>query len=569
VAWFASWLWEGVVIVLLVSAMLRGLRRVDAATRYAIWWGTLLAIICWPAVTLARFIGQALLAVRVPAVPVLTAHSARHFVEVTVPSAPVWALRVAVGLWLASVIWKLSRLAVACWQLRRVKRSCAPVDADQIAHLPLWRAVSRRGRGALLCVSDKVGVACALGFRRPMIALPRQFVEQLAPRDLDQVALHEYAHLQRRDDWARLVQLAVDAVCGWHPAVRWISRQLTFEREVACDDWVVQRTRDPLGYARCLTTLAERTVAGRASTLSPAAWNSEAVVVRRVQRVLDARRHAAPSPSRWRLAIAVAVVALCAGEAGRVLALQDATDRIVASSPIGGTLSEAVTAEAFGSIAPLSHVTAAGTIATANAAVASGSLLASGAPAFGVAALAPGLDLSSIRPGPARADTRIAAAEIDSNSTELSDERPASDTPTVETAAHSSHPAAEEIFSPVPAVQHAFMPRATDEIGAGGTAPGSGFAQLDLSATVDDLVLDDDVDHEMAPPTLDQPAHSAGVTHVRASRPRTRGTGFFARVGRSIAHILGTRTRSPGLGTAESPRRRRASRALPIEWPLA
>ena len=59
-AWFASWLWEGVVIVLLVSAMLRGLRRVDAATRYAIWWGTLLAIICWPAVTLARAVGAGL-----------------------------------------------------------------------------------------------------------------------------------------------------------------------------------------------------------------------------------------------------------------------------------------------------------------------------------------------------------------------------------------------------------------------------------------------------------------------------------------------------------------------------
>src|SRR6266511_349154 len=100
--------------------MLRGLRRVDAATRYAIWWGTLLAIICWPAVTLARFVAHALLTVPVPDVPAVTAHASRHLVEVIVPSAPVWALRAAVGLWLASVIWKLSRLAVACWQLRRV-----------------------------------------------------------------------------------------------------------------------------------------------------------------------------------------------------------------------------------------------------------------------------------------------------------------------------------------------------------------------------------------------------------------------------------------------------------------
>src|SRR5215813_10358798 len=111
-AWFASWLWEGVVIVLLVSAMLRGLRRVDAATRYAIWWGTLLAIICWPAVTLTRFIATTLFAIATPAVHTVSASGAAHthLVEVIVPSAPVWALRAAVVLWLTSVIWKLSRL---------------------------------------------------------------------------------------------------------------------------------------------------------------------------------------------------------------------------------------------------------------------------------------------------------------------------------------------------------------------------------------------------------------------------------------------------------------------------
>jgi beta-lactamase regulating signal transducer with metallopeptidase domain len=314
VAWFASWLWEGVVIVLLVSAMLRGLRRVDAATRYAIWWGTLLAIICWPAVTFAGLLAQTWLSVSTSTIHTVASYR-EPLVEVTVPSAPVWVLRAAVAVWLASVILKLSRLAIACWQLRDVKRSCAPVGDEQLGRLPLWHAASQRGRGATLCVSDRVGVACALGFRRPLIALPRQFVEQLAPRDLDQVALHEYAHLQRRDDWARLVQLGVDAVCGWHPAIRWISRQMTFEREVACDDWVVQRTHDPLGYARCLTTLAECTVAGQATTLSPAAWSSEAVVVRRVRRVLEARRNRARTASRWRLAAAVAVVALCAGEA--------------------------------------------------------------------------------------------------------------------------------------------------------------------------------------------------------------------------------------------------------------
>jgi beta-lactamase regulating signal transducer with metallopeptidase domain len=552
VAWFASWLWEGVVIVLLVSAMLRGLRRVDAATRYAIWWGTLLAIICWPAVTLARLLAHTLFAAPLPAAQISSTSAAahNHLVEVIVPSAPVWALRAAVGLWLASVIWKLSRLGIACWQLRRVKRSCAPLADADLARLPLWRTVSQRGRGATLAVSEQVGVACALGFRAPLIALPRQFLDQLGSRDLDQVTLHEYAHLQRRDDWARLVQLAVDAVCGWHPAIRWISRQLTFEREVACDDWVVQRTHDPLGYARCLTTLAERTVAGQATTLSPAAWSTEAVVVRRVQRVLDARRHAKPSASRWRLAVAVAVVALCAGEAGRVLALQDATDRIVASSPIGGTLSEAVTAEAFGGIA--GAATAVETIPPA----AGPGYGPSDAPlASRVPVTAPASDRASFAATPATTGVDTASA---SAATHGSAEPTASTSVSPAGSEYKQTQTDATSGSLLPALQHAFGPRVGEEGSPFGSAtPQNGFTPIDLSTSPDDLVLDDDADHEVTPPTLDQPTHKTGSVNVRAVRPRTRGTGFFARVGRSIAHMLGTHTRSPG-GALPEPRRRRA-----------
>jgi len=555
-AWFASWLWEGVVIVLLVSAMLRGLRRVDAATRYAIWWGTLLAIICWPIVTLIRVLAHYLLTAPLFTVPPPATHHSRPLVEVTVPTAPLWALRIVLALWVASVTWKLSRLAVACWQLHRVKRSCAPIDDRAIARLPLWRAASRRGRAAVLCMSDRVDVACALGFRRPMIALPRQFVDQLAPRDLDQVALHEYAHVQRRDDWARLVQLAVDAVCGWHPAVRWISRQLTFEREVACDDWVVQRTHDPLGYARCLTTLAEQTIAGRVSALSPAAWSTEADVVRRVKRVLDARRNPARSASRWRLALAVAVVALCAGEAGRVLALQDATDRIVAATPIGGTLSEATTTEAL----PSTDVGAL-TASSASANDAAHARIAARTTFSGAALLPPAMSAMSssglhplFTPSSAHAnDASAASANTHAGAAASENEAPVSVAASV--PAEHVHPMQES--SPGPATP-----------GQSGSTPVLAYPPLDLTATVADMALDDDAEHDFARPEIDQPSHNDGTVHVRPVRTRTRATGFFARVGRSIAHILGTHTRSPGPGTPDA-WRRRASRQLPADMPVA
>jgi beta-lactamase regulating signal transducer with metallopeptidase domain len=561
-AWFASWLWEGVVIVLLVSAMLRGLRRVDAATRYAIWWGTLLAIICWPIVTVTRVVAQFLLSEPVSVSHLATApRHAKPLMQVTVPTAPLWALRIALVLWLVSVVWKLSRLAVACWQLHRVKRSCAPVGEDQLAQLPLWRVVSQRGRAASLCMSDRVDVACALGFRHPIIALPRQFVDGLTARHLDQVALHEYAHVQRRDDWARLVQLAVDAVCGWHPAVRWISRQLTFEREVACDDWVVQRTHDPLGYARCLTTLAEQTVAGRVSTLSPAAWNNEADVVRRVKRVLEARRNTKRSASRWRLALAVAVVALCAGEAGRVLALQDATDRIVKATPVVGALSEATVPDVLAPPAAVALVAAADAdrdatnalIAARRAPAASSALTTSTARAT-EAASATSATASLAAPDAAAGSASAAQAQMADGefaptrltAPKFADHtRPAFETTTASTAA---------VSAPTP---HA---TATDDRAAERTSaiPSSsssiGLAPLDLTATLADMALDeDDADHDGPRSVTDEP--NASNLHLRPVKTK-RNSSFFARMGRGLAHIIGTHSKSPGSRTPDAWKRR-------------
>ena len=64
-----------------------------------------------------------------------------------------------------------------------------------------------------------MGVACVLGLGRPVIVLPSILVEGLTDVELNQIVVHEYAHVQRWDDWSNLTYVAIAAVCGWHPAV--------------------------------------------------------------------------------------------------------------------------------------------------------------------------------------------------------------------------------------------------------------------------------------------------------------------------------------------------------------
>jgi hypothetical protein len=122
--------------------------------------------------------------------------------------------------------------------------------------LPQWLVVRRTGRATRLVLSNAVRSAAVLGGTRPVIAVNPALAETLAAEDVDRVVVHEWAHVDRRDDCALLLQVVAHLVAGWHPAVWWLNRQLHFEREVACDERVVGMTGSARAYAGCLAALA-------------------------------------------------------------------------------------------------------------------------------------------------------------------------------------------------------------------------------------------------------------------------------------------------------------------------
>jgi uncharacterized protein (TIGR03435 family) len=74
---------------------------------------------------------------------------------------------------------------------------------------------------------------------------------------MDHVLLHEAAHLARWDDWTTLLARVLGAVFALHPVVWFVLRRIEVEREYACDEWVVARTKSARGYARSLARLYE------------------------------------------------------------------------------------------------------------------------------------------------------------------------------------------------------------------------------------------------------------------------------------------------------------------------
>ena len=235
--WLLTWVGQGLVLTLLVWGGLRLAPSVTASTRYVVWWATLLAVLALP----------------------LIGGDGRAVVEPIGSGAgwgvPEWVVALGIGIWLGTVVLRLSRVARTVERQQRHRRGCTTLPAACERDLSMWRTAREHGRPMRVAASDDVAVPTVLGLINPVIAMPWRVVTRFDAAEIDQLVLHETGRVQRWDDWSQLVQSVIDAFVGLHPAVWMVNRFLTFEREAACDEWVVAHTGGPEAYVDCLAKL--------------------------------------------------------------------------------------------------------------------------------------------------------------------------------------------------------------------------------------------------------------------------------------------------------------------------
>ena len=149
------------------------------------------------------------------------------------------------------------RLAIGLFRLEQLKRDALPLPVEYRDAMPQWTAANKGARDVRLCVSDETDVPVAVGLFDAMILIPRSLLDRLSEAEVDQICLHELAHLRRADDWTNGLQRVIIALLGWNPAALFVGQQLDLEREVACDDWVLSFADTVRPYALCLTKMAE------------------------------------------------------------------------------------------------------------------------------------------------------------------------------------------------------------------------------------------------------------------------------------------------------------------------
>jgi beta-lactamase regulating signal transducer with metallopeptidase domain len=289
---------EGLLIAFFAWALLRVLRRQNSGTRFAIWFLALLAIAVLPVIggfsegrpSLSAGMSSGAWGSMRPAI--------------TIPAA--WALVIFLA-WAFGACVAMVRLATGLWRLRSLQQSCTAIVVTDFDPTVRKTVEAITTSGTAIATSDCVRVPAAIGFWKRTIVLPTWALQELPAEDLNVILLHESEHLRRADDWTNLIQKIVRSIFFFHPAVWWIESRLSVEREMACDDAVLAQTDNPHGYASCLVSLLEKSLAHR---LSHRQWSMVQAAVHRAReaslrlaQILDTNRPAATRV--WKPALAM------------------------------------------------------------------------------------------------------------------------------------------------------------------------------------------------------------------------------------------------------------------------
>jgi len=329
---------EGTLIAVFTAAALGLSRRQSSVIRFAAWFSALMAI-----ATLPLLAGS--LWSHVGGISQSVSHSA-----ITLPGS--WALYLF-GAWAAISAWHFVGIGRGLWHLHALRKSCVAIDPATLdARLQETMARNQSPRRIALCTSEIAHVPTALGLVKPAIVIPEWVMRELSVDELNQILLHELAHLRRWDDWTNLAQKIVKALFFFHPAVWWIEPRLSLEREMACDEAVLAETASPRAYAECLAHLAEKTLIQRSIALAQAALGKIHQTSLRVSQILDTNRPSSTARS-WKPAVSlVAAFALASvfsiARAPRLIAFSndgatDLADQRAIDSTINAASSEAYT----------------------------------------------------------------------------------------------------------------------------------------------------------------------------------------------------------------------------------
>ena len=248
-------IWQGCLVALFLKLTLTFIPLKNALIRYNIGLLALLANLLFPIITFyilyhAGFDFQANAQTVLPSF-VKEFSQAAHY---EISASLIEYLPVITVLWFIGVCYLALKLIIDLYKVEQLGKVDVFAAEKSLMHRFNKLALQMNlFRTPTLLISLKAEIPMALGWLKPVVLLPAAMLSGLSSAQLEMLLLHELAHIQRHDYLINFIQTIAEIVLFFHPAVRWVSKQIRNEREYCSDDIAIHHCCNPIAYARALT----------------------------------------------------------------------------------------------------------------------------------------------------------------------------------------------------------------------------------------------------------------------------------------------------------------------------
>ena len=146
--------------------------------------------------------------------------------------------------WLAGIMVVLTLILLVLFRMKSLKRRAIPVTASQEPELSSLFEKCRQElhleKPVSLYRSCELSSPVSYGLFYPKVLIPEDLDITFSEKEVHYIFLHELAHHKRKDTLLNILRCLLQTIYWFHPAVWYGFRKLPTDREMACDNLVME-----------------------------------------------------------------------------------------------------------------------------------------------------------------------------------------------------------------------------------------------------------------------------------------------------------------------------------------
>jgi len=281
-------IWQFTFVALLLTFILKVLKNIKSSYRYFIGFGALGVCLIMALVTFAIYYMESTevspgvdINMQYQTYIASTANeiSMTNFLSFVDPY-----LLVIVNAWLIGSILFFIKFTTGYFYLKGIIKKST---SNKILTKALKKIKSKYkiNREVLIKESVNITTPIVMGIVKPVVLFPLGLINQLSMDEVNAILAHELAHIKRHDYLFNILQIIVETVFYYHPAIWYISSNIRNERENCCDDLAITHIGNNLSYAKTLIKLQELNISAIQPSLGFS--GSKNMFKNRILRILD------------------------------------------------------------------------------------------------------------------------------------------------------------------------------------------------------------------------------------------------------------------------------------------